>query len=640
MLQAINDRSKGIVGGIIVFFLSVTFASWGIQEYLTGSKEKNAASINGSDISVREYEDAVGKQRQRYQSIFGANMPTDAAFESKMKQQVLDQLVLQRVLNQTVESNHYRIPNKTLAEKLQAIDAFKVDGKFNSATYQQTLAGQGMTSADFEQLYRRDLMAAQLQSGIDKSVILPDKIIQRYDQLQNQIRNVHYVVFNNAKITSEIAVTDEDVQNYFTKNQSRYQHPEQASISYIELKASELTAGNTNVGSSVDEEQLRNQYNEYVAALSSKEERKVSHILVKVDATANAQLKDEAKKKITNIQEQLKSGKAFGELAKQYSDDTLSAKQGGDLGWISKGMTDAAFEQKLFAMNQKGDVSDVVETTFGYHIIQLDEIKSAKADPFEVKKIELIKTAQQQEIDNQFYDKSERLATLVYENDQALQPAAEALGLNIQNTGLFTQAGGVGVAANEAVRKAVFSEAVLKEGRNSEVIELARNHVLVLRINEHQPAKPMTLEEVKPFVVMAVKSEKAQQKIMATGLQAMADAKAGKSLESIAKEYQGELIKLGDIKRTHSGADTRVVQTAFSMSRPASQQASYDTVEIQNGIALIAVNSISNTQDVSRPEEVLAAASLLEGDIAEQEMTAVLNYLKSQSDIVMATDLF
>ena len=120
----------------------------------------------------------------------------------------------------------------------------------------------------------------------------------------------------------------------------------------------------------------------------------------------------------------------------------------------------------------------------------------------------------------------------------------------------------------------------------------------------------------------------------------MADAKAGKSLDSIAKEYQGELIKLGDIKRTHSGADTRVVQTAFSMSRPASQQASYDTVEIQNGIALIAVNSISNTQDVSRPEELLAAASLLEGDIAEQEMTAVLNYLKSQSDIVMATDLF
>ncbi len=640
MLQAINDRSKGIVGGIIVFFLSITFASWGIQEYLTGSKEKNAASINGTDISVREYEDAVGKQRQRYQSIFGANMPTDAAFESKMKQQVLDQLVLQRVLNQTVESNHYRISNKTLAEKLQAIDAFKVDGKFSSATYQQTLAGQGMTSADFEQLYRRDLMAAQLQSGIDKSVILPDKTIQRYDQLQNQIRNVHYVVFNNAKTTSEIAVTDEDVQSYFTKNQSRYQHPEQVSISYIELKAGELTGGHINVEASIDEEQLRTQYNEYVAALSSKEERKVSHILVKVDATANAQLKDEAKKKITNIQEQLKSGKAFGELAKQYSDDTLSAKQGGDLGWISKGMTDAAFEQKLFTMNKKGDVSDVVETTFGYHIIQLDEIKSAKADTFEAKKVELIKTAQQQEIDNQFYDKSERLATLVYENDQALQPAAEALGLNIQNTGLFTQAGGIGVAANEAVRKAVFSEAVLKEGRNSEVIELARNHVLVLRINEHQPAKPMTLEEVKPFVVMAVKTEKAQQKIMATGLQAMADAKAGKSLDSIAKEYQGELIKLGDIKRTHSGADARVVQTAFSMSRPASQQASYDTVEIQNGIALIAVNSISNTQDVSRPEELLAAASLLEGDIAEQEMTAVLNYLKSQSDIVMATDLF
>jgi peptidyl-prolyl cis-trans isomerase D len=634
MLQTINDRLKGIVGGIIVFFLSITFASWGIQEYLTSSKEQHAASVNGADISVREYEDAVSKQRQRYQAAFGDKMPTDAAFEHKLKEQVLDQLVLQRVMSQAVEAKNYRIPDNILVEKIQAIEAFQKDGKFATATFQQIIGSQGMTIRDFEQLYRRDLMAQQMQTGITKSVVLGDKALQSYEQLQNQVRDISYVAFDSAKIMSAIIPTDDEVQKYFAEHQDSYQHPEQASIAYIEL-----TADNLKAVTKTDEEQLRRQYDEYVAGLSSADERKAKHILIKVDAGATAQDKAESKKKIEQILAQLKLGKSFSDLAKQYSDDTVSAKQGGDLGWVSKGMTDSAFEQALFSLNKKGDTSSIVETGFGYHIIQLDDMKSAKADSFESKKAELVKAAQQQEIDNLFYDRSEQLATLAYENDQTLQPAADALGLKIQNTGMFTRTGGQGVAANEAVRKAVFSDAVLKEGRNSEVIELSKNDILVLRINEHQPSRPMALEEVKPFVEMALKAEKARQTVMATGLQALADAKAGKSLDEIAKAYHGEIKQLGVVKRDQSGVDTRIVQAAFRFNKPVAQQLSYDTVETQNGIALIAVASVSSKQDASKPETIQAAASLLEGDLAQQEIEAVLNYLKSKSDITLGKDL-
>ena len=398
MLQTINDRLKGIVGGIIVFFLSITFASWGIQEYLTGSKEKYAASINGTEISAREYEDAVSKQRQRYQSMFGANMPTDIAFEEKMKQQVLDQLVLQRVLSQEVESANYRIPDQLLAEKIRTIEAFQVDGKFASATFQQIIGSQGMSILDFEQLYRRDLMALQSQNGITRTVALGNMALQSYDQLQHQVRDVSYVAFSHAKILSDITLTDDEIQKYFTEHQDGYQHPEQASISYLELKADDLT-----VSAAIDEEQLRRQYDEYVAGLSGSNERKAKHILILLDSAATAQVKADAKNKVDQIFAQLKSGKSFSDLAKQYSDDAVSAKQGGDLGWISKGMTEAAFEQKLFAMNKPGEISDVVETNFGYHIIQLDEIKSAQVEPFETKKAQLVKAAQQQEVDNLFY---------------------------------------------------------------------------------------------------------------------------------------------------------------------------------------------------------------------------------------------
>lgn len=634
MLQAINDRLKGIVGGVIVFLLSITFASWGIQEYLTGGKEKYAASVNGTEISAREYENAVDKQRQRYQSLFGANMPTDAAFEQKMKQQVLDQLVLQRVLGQTVESADFRISDQQLIDKIREIEAFQQDGKFAAATFQQILGAQNMSVEDFYQLYRRDLMALQLQKGITSSVVIGKTSLQTYDALQHQSRDVSYVSFNHAKVVADISVTDDEVNKYFIEHQAGYQHPEQASISYLEL-----SADNINVAATVDEEQLRRQYAEYVAGLAASDERRARHILIQLDPAAPADVKAQAKKKIEDILAQLKSGKSFAGLAQQYSDDTESASKGGDLGWIGKGMTESAFEQKLFAMNRPGEISDIVATAFGYHIIQLDEIKSAKVDSFEIRKAQLVKAAQQQEIDNLFYERSEQLATLAYENDQSLLPAADALGLKIQNTAMFTRSGGTGIAANESIRKAVFSDVVLKEGRNSEVIELGKNHVVVLRINEHQPAKPMTLEEVKPFVEMAVKAEKARQKVMATALQALADVRAGKSLEVIAREQGGELKKLGSIQRKFEGADKRVVEAAFRLDKPAAGQVSYDTVEAQNGVALVAVLAVSTQAQEARPEELQAAGSLLEGDLAEQEMTAVLNYLKSQSDIVIGKDL-
>ena len=633
MLQAINDRSKGIVGGVIVFFLSITFASWGIQEYLTGRKEKNAASVNGAQITAREYEDAVAKQHQRYQSIFGANMPTDAAFEHKMKQQVLDQLVAQRVMNQTVEAENYRIPNKLLAEKVHGLEYFQSEGKFSNASFQQILRSQNLSSAEFEKLYRRELMVAQLHDGISKSIVVSGKTVEIYEQLQQQTRNVNYVLFNASKELPGITLTADDVQNYFTQNQSRYQYPEQASISYLELTADDVQAA-----TKFDEADLHHRYDEYLASLGGRTERKARHLLIKLDAAASAETKEQAKKKIADIQQQLKSGKSFAALATQYSDDTLSAKQGGDLGWIAKGMTDPAFESALSALSVKGAMSDIVQTGFGYHLIQLDDIKAPKADSFEAKKAELVKAAQQTENDNLFYDKSEQLATLVYENDQTLQVAADALGLKIQNTGLFTRTGGPGVATNEAVRKAAFSDAVLKDGRNSEAIELAKNHILVLRVNQHQPVKPMQLEEVKPFVESALKTDKARQKIMAVGLQALADANAGKTLEVIAKEHNAELIKLGIIQRKQTTSDARIVQTAFSMAKPLANNPAYDTVETQNGIALIAVLDVASATATAKPEDIQAAASLIESDLGEQEMAAMLNYLKSESDIVLGKD--
>lgn len=629
MLQAINDRIKGIVGGIIVFLLSITFMSWGIQEYLTGAQEKFAASVNDSEISIREFEQAVSNQRQRYQEIFGGQLPIE---EQVIKQQTLDKLVMQRVLEQATQASGYRIPDKMLAEEIRAVSTFQQDGKFVEGLYRQMLESQNMSTAEFEQLYRRDLMRMQLTNGISNTGIVPEFMLQNYNRYMNQLRDVSYVVFSDSRYAPEITVAADDMQDFYNEHQDRYQHPEQVKVSYVELRAEDVA-----VDAPVDEEQLRRLYDEYVASLAGTEQRKARHILIKLDAADSEQLKADKKKQAEDILLQLRSGKSFAELAKQYSNDSGSAAKGGDLGWVAKGMMVPAFEQALFALN-KNAISDIVTSEFGYHIIQAEDIKAEQPASFADKKSELKRSAQQQEIDNLFYERSERIATLAYENDQSLQPVADALGMSIKQSDWFSVMAGQGVAMADAVRKAAFSEAVLKEGRNSEIIELEKNHIVVLRVAEHQPAKARALEEVRAQVEQSIKMARAKSMAQAASLQALADVQGGKSLDAIAAAQRVEFKKAGSIKRTAQNVDRRVLQAAFSMDKPQAGKASYDTVELDNGVALVALSAVTEGQVAASPEELQAAARMLNVDTSTREMLAVMNYLKSQANVVISKD--
>jgi peptidyl-prolyl cis-trans isomerase D len=629
MLQAINDRIKGIVGGVIIFLISITFMSWGIQEYLTSAQEKFAAKIGDTEVSMREFENAVSNQRQRYQEMFNGQVPFD---DQSLKKQVLDKLVMQRVLEQAVVGEGYRIPDKMLGEEIRNMAPFQQDGKFVEGLYRSTLESQNMSAAEFEQLVRRDLMRMQLTNGVNKSTVVPDAAIQTFDRYQNQTRDVSYLLFSSARYAAEVGITPDEVQSYYNEHLDRYQYPEQVKIAYVELRADDIKTD-----APVDEEQLHRLYDEYVAGLSATEQRKARHILIGLGASDNDQARADKKKKAEDILAQLRKGKPFAELAKQHSQDPGSAEKGGDLGWVSKGMMVPAFEQALFAL-KKNEISDIVTSEFGYHIIQAEDIKSAQPASFADKKAELLRSAQQQDIDNLFYERSERIATLAYENDQSLQPVADALGLTIKQTDWFNTMAGPGMAMADAVRKAAFSESVLKEGRNSEVIELDKNHIVVLRVAEHQPAKPRSLDEVRTMVELSLKAEKAKSRIQAASLQALADIQSGKTAESIATEQRVELKKAGSVTRTAAGVDRRILQAAFSMNKPDGK-ASYDTVELADGIALVAVHAVAEGQLSTQPEALQAAARNLSADIAARELLSVMNYLKSESDVVIGKDL-
>ena len=633
MLQTINDKAKGILGWVIIALISVPFALWGIQEYIGGAPQPFAAKVNDMEISPAEFDQAVERQRQQLSSMFGGQLPNNPQFDKSIKQQVVNQLINRKLLEAYIEKTGYSISNKLLAHKIQQMEIFQEDGKFASKSYKQIVNSQGMSVGRFEYVFKQDLKVQQAQDGISKTSFVGAGEVNLLNQVQNQLRDVSYIVFEQSKYKDSLHLTEDEIAQYYADHKENYLSPETTSIAYIELTAADIKPE-----AAINEEELHRQYDEYVASLASSEERKARHILVQVNASDDDATREQKKQKISAALKQLKQGKDFAKLAKVVSEDPGSASQGGELGWINKGMMVPAFEDALFAL-KKGETSSIVESEFGYHIIQLEDIKSSKPESFEQKRAELVKAAQQQEIDNLFYERSELMATLAYENDDSLDAVADALSATIKHSKQFNRLVGEGVAAEEKVRQAAFSDLLLKEGRNSDVIELGKNHILVMRTEQHHVAKPQGLQAVKAQVEQALRLQKIQQLAKEDSQKVLAELKAGQSMVDVAKKNHLSFKQLGFINRQSTDAEKLIVNSAFTQSKPINKQASYNTVPLARGLALVAVNDIKKAEkfDIEASKKLQQQMAV---DVSGRELMAFIGLLREQADIIIAHDLY
>jgi len=630
MLQAINDRAKGIVGAIIVLFLTITFASWGIQEYLTGGKEKYAASVNGVDIAQTDVDRETTRLRQRYQELFKGNLPQDPSFEKRIKDQALEQLITRELLKQAIVSEHYRVSDQALAKSIASNAAFQQEGQFLVSLYRDRLKSQGLTTADFEHLYRFDLAVQQLQDGIRNTAFPGNYNATLIAGLQKQQRQIAYLKFKLSSYLNNIQVSDKEIQQYYDEHKQRFMKPEQVSVAYVEIKGSDLKSQIP-----VDQKALRRLYDEYLAKQSKNEQRKAKHILITLDTSADEKTQQAKKKLIEDIQAKLKSGVPFEKLAKEYSQDPGSASKGGELGWMDRGMMPSAFDDALFKL-EKGQLSGIVKSSFGYHIIKLEDINAPKPESFDSMKKKLADDSKKQDLDNLFYEQSEQLANVSYENDQSLDPVVDAMGLKIQHSGLFTRASGTGIASSEKVRQAAFDNSVLKEGVNSPVIELGENHVVVLRVDQHIASTARPLDEVQAQVVTAIKQTKAREKAMSDSLKALAEVQQGKPLQDLAGNPHVEYKKDMTIKRDTRDVEASIVQKAFDMRHPDAGKAVYDSVELRDGVAIIKLDKVIQSDAAPAADDVHKLASQMQTELARRELAAVIDYYREKSDITRA----
>jgi len=632
MLQSIHDKTKGILGIVIIGFLVMAFGLWGIGDYLTGATEKFAVKVDGVEIGLTQFEDALARQRQRISQMFQGRMPEGAAFEQRMKQQVIEQLITRQVMQKMVVDEKYRVADVVLAERIKNMKAFNQEGVFNKKAYQSAVASQGMTVKEFENLYRNDLAVQQLQDAVSQSAFIGKAELNILNQIQQQSRDINFLQFEDSYFLPAITLSDDDISAYFEAHRADYMYPETVTVSYVELIGDDLIKNMP-----VDDAAIQKLYESYRVNISQKEQRKAQHILLTLTVDDSEDVKKEKRDKIEGLLARINNGESFETIAKEFSEDSGSAPKGGDLGWISKGMMLPEFDDALFKL-EKNQLSGVVKSSFGYHLIRYTDVKSEDIASFEEKKPELIKQFNAQLIEDKFYEKSEAMATIAYENDQSLQEVADELGLNIKTSESFSRQQGSGIAENKKVRQAAFTASVLSDNRNSDIIEISKNHVVVLRVDTHTEAKSKGLDEVKPVITAVLKAKKAKQKSQAAALEALVKLEAGTPIDDSHFQAMAKLTKLGPIKRDNTEADRAIVNDAFTLSKPTGDKPVYKVVDTHDGAAIIQLNAVT-VPEMATQEQLDVLSKQFLNEQASRDMNAVLGSLKSKSKIVRAKTL-
>ncbi|NOR51874.1 MAG: peptidylprolyl isomerase [Gammaproteobacteria bacterium] len=618
MLQFIRDRAQGWVAWVIVGFIIIPFALWGLNEYVGGGTEIAAAEVNGQNISQRELQEAYYRQRQRLQEMFGEKLPEGLFSEASMKQQLLQQLIEDEVLLQSSTSSKMSIGDELLASYIQGIDAFKENSQFSNELYERILRTQGMQAAFFEYKVRRDLLLQQYKNGINGSEFTTDVENQLIAKLKQQQRQVEFIKVPVANFEKSVVVSDSEIKDYYDTNQSRFSTPEMVKVSYIELKQGSIAAK-----IDIDESLLKERYDSQIINYKTAEERRARHILISED--------DNAEQKAEEILARINSGESFEELAKEVSEDPGSASQGGDLGFFGRGLMDKAFEDAAYLL-KVGELSPVVKSEFGYHIIKLDEVRGGETKSFEDVKQEILKEVQQEQAEQGFYDKADILANMTYEQPDTLQAASEELNLPIQQTQMFTREGGVGITKNSKFALAAFNEDVLQRGNNSEVIELSKTHLVVLRLEQHQLKGTKPLEAVKA----TIKKQRLKDKAIASAKEyastLLEKISGGEQPEALAKQ---ENLKWREatIKRDEKDIDQAIVRAAFKMPHPQAGGATKQLISVAGGdqviLALDLVESATVKDEAADKEEI---KSMREGN-ALAAYSSVIDYLRNKSEI-------
>jgi len=588
MLEKIREGSQGPVAKIILGAVILSFALAGIGSYLGQTPEQPVAEVNGIKISQTEFNRAYQNERSRLEQQFGeyfAQISADPNYMAQIRQGVIDRLVQQELQSQLAADLGLRVSDDSVRKTILELPYFKVGEKFNNDRYLQVIRQMNFQPDAFREYLRKDMTRSQLVSAVAGTEFALENELKRAAALQQQTRNIDYLVISKETLQANVDVSEQEIADYYELNASQFLSPERVAVDYIELKAQDITVG------SVTEDDVKAYYEQNKAQYIEPEKRRVSHILID-----NSEDDDAALEKANALHEQLEQGADFAQLAESSSDDVISGEMGGDLDWIERDVMDPAFEEAAFALQNKGDISEVVASEFGYHIIKLTDLQPEQVKAYDEVKADLRAELEQTEKVDAFYEKQTEMGALAFEISDRLDDAAEAAGVEVKSTSLVARNALPEPLNTPAVISQLFSVELLEDKVNSEVIELGDEHVLVVRVNEYEPSATKPLAQVSEQIKTRLVNEKASTLAKEKARELFAQVQAGKALSDVASEQNLTVREEANLTRQSYTVSPAIVTQAFKMPRPTDAP-STDVVDLNNGdAAIVALKSVSEAQ--------------------------------------------
>jgi peptidyl-prolyl cis-trans isomerase D len=591
---------------VVLGAVALGFVGFGVSNYASVANDPYLAKVEGVKIYRQDLDRALQGQ------------PADAA----ARQSALDNLIRQELL--LVDARHEGLAAgpEGLRNLIRSLPVFQEDGAFSGKRYSEFLAARNISAETFEKQVARDLMIKQqLQPYLDGQLVSKTQV-EQMARLLSEARTLKAVLIKPEDFAGQIKFDDAKLKAYFDANRARFRSPQAVKLEYLVLSQDAL-AQNVKVADDEIAKYVKDHAGDLV-----KEERRAAHILFAVPKGA----KPEDKAKIKAAAEAvLKDARAnpgkFAELAKAHSQDPGSAGNGGDLGYFARGTMTKPFDDAVFSL-QKGQISSLVESEFGFHIIKLDDIRGGDEMQAKERARSLL---QRQKAGELFRSESDKLNDLAYQQANSLQPAASALGLKVMSSDWLTRNAKLNdpVLGNPKVLDAAFSADVLQKKHNSEPVSVGNNTVAVVRVAEQRPEREQTLDEVKDQIRKELIQQEGSKLADARGKEWLAALQAGKALP------EAHWQDLGDVSRRGASPLSPAEMRAI-FSAPASKLPAYAGVKRENGdYALFTVTAVKQAQNVD--DALRAQIQGLIGEVnGNAELTSYLELLREKYKVLVS----
>lgn len=615
MLEAIRERSQGWIAKVILGLLIVPFALWGVDSYISGgSKEAPAAKVGDAEISQREFIKTLKEQQEQA----GAKVE-----EKALRKLVMDQLVNTRALSQAAGKAGFSILDPQVQAVLAGIEIFQENGKFSEARLTAWLKGRGMARGELLAMIGQDLLLKQVQIGYGEGAVFALPSATRLANLLAQQREVNEVIFDQKAYSNATTIDDKAVAAEFKAHQADYATPAMVRVQYLTLSQAALEAG-----IQISEAQARKFFEENPAQFQEPEQRRASHILIKVDAPAT---KSAAKARAEQLLAEVRKTPAkFADLARQHSQDPGSGAKGGDLGAFTRDMMVKPFADAVWAM-QPGEIQGLVESQFGFHIIRLDGVLGGAKLGFAVVKDNIVQTMKQQEAQKRFVETAERFSNMVYEQPDSLEPAAKEFGLKIEQSGWIGKGNATpAMLGDTRLMAALLSEDALKKKQNVEAIEVAPSTLVSARVIEHRAAGLRPLADVAGEIRARLTAAAARKLAAEAGKKALDAARAGQELASVSNPMSAPMTVSRMRPLNVPSASVRAIFGAAVVSTPGKLPA-YVGVESAEGYRLYRINRVAASELPA--EQIKTMRNDMRRLLAQEEMRAYLENIKAGTKI-------